>query len=134
MIRRQPRSTRTDTLFPYTTLFRSGTRQCRAVPRERSGKLCQRTGDRGRWRPHQLASGDAPVARPDLALIDRSSWHMDSTPRGSTAFPPFRSEEHTSELQSLMRISYAVFCLKKKNKHIRHTQMYNTRINYDQPH
>src|SRR6056297_2922180 len=69
MIRRPPRSTRTDTLFPYTTLFRSGPGQDRSHGRRRGGRR------RGR-----------------------------------------RSEEHTSELQSLRRISYAVFCLKKKKK------------------
>src|SRR3546814_6565415 len=89
MIRRPPRSTRTDTLFPYTTLFRSLT----------------------------LASGLAPIssqstARLKTALIETISRLIVSRlrPRAS------RSEEHTSELQSLMRISYAVFCLKKKKK------------------
>src|SRR3546814_12701346 len=72
MIRRPPRSTRTDTLFPYTTLFRSS-----AVPRQGLFRHVH-----GRYRPGR----------------------------------PCRSEEHTSELQSLMRISYAVFCLKKKNQ------------------
>src|SRR3546814_8426918 len=80
MIRRPPRSTRTDTLFPYTTLFRSG-----RSPRAASGRRGLRLGA-GRW-PHR-AGGDQGGLR--------------------------RSEEHTSELQSLMRISYAVFCLKKK--------------------
>src|SRR3546814_4024282 len=79
MIRRPPRSTRTDTLFPYTTLFRS----CRPC-RHRDG------------------------ARPDRS----GAAHI--APRSPTACTR-RSEEHTSELQSLMRISYAVFCLKKKN-------------------
>src|SRR3546814_19887414 len=84
MIRRPPRSTRTDTLFPYTTLFRSGLRRA-------DGQLQQRaTGDAdGR-------AGAGRAHRPGPA-------------------PDRRSEEHTSELQSLMRISYAVFCLKKKN-------------------
>src|SRR3546814_3730271 len=76
MIRRPPRSTRTDTLFPYTTLFRSPGSQ--RVPG--LGARCRRLA----WAQHR---------RTDQ-----------------------RSEEHTSELQSLMRISYAVFCLKKKNK------------------
>src|SRR3546814_7988225 len=99
MIRRPPRSTRTDTLFPYTTLFRS----------------------------------------PEL--IDATKIYIDYEEYGvatdewmeETAFPQFhgifsrhadcsvdRSEEHTSELQSLMRISYAVFCLKKKKKQTKH--------------
>src|SRR3546814_11182026 len=83
MIRRPPRSTRTDTLFPYTTLFRS---LCRAVRRARPpGAGCR--------------AGGAPAVRGTAEA---------------------RSEEHTSELQSLMRISYAVFCLKKKNN----TQLY----------
>src|SRR3546814_4477122 len=76
MIRRPPRSTRTDTLFPYTTLFRSASR-CR--------------------RPY--------CCEPRRGQIP---WRC--------APPSDRSEEHTSELQSLMRISYAVFCLKKKRK------------------
>src|SRR3546814_10097984 len=87
MIRRPPRSTRTDTLFPYTTLFRSQYRWPRAsggCPRHRS-------------RPNR--SG----ANPDPAQV--LAWQSLR-----------RSEEHTSELQSLMRISYAVFCLKKKTK------------------
>src|SRR3546814_6876107 len=79
MIRRPPRSTRTDTLFPYTTLFRSG-------------RLATQGGRRAACR----------TVRPVTCGGARAS--------GS------RSEEHTSELQSLMRISYAVFCLKKKKK------------------
>src|SRR3546814_1275614 len=81
MIRRPPRSTRTDTLFPYTTLFRS--------PQARPADAF-RHGPRG-------ARGGA--GRPG---------------EGPRNIAPVRSEEHTSELQSLMRISYAVFCLKKK--------------------
>src|SRR3546814_3169495 len=87
MIRRPPRSTRTDTLFPYTTLFRSKT-QC----------ACWRSVQQG-------------------VAIDRSSDQADDPYRGSSRQPIRRSEEHTSELQSLMRISYAVFCLKKKKSH-----------------
>src|SRR3546814_16124982 len=79
MIRRPPRSTRTDTLFPYTTLFRSPL-PARAIPRS--------------------------SARANAAL----------RPTPTISWEPIRSEEHTSELQSLMRISYAVFCLKKKKK------------------
>src|SRR3546814_2126339 len=96
MIRRPPRSTRTDTLFPYTTLFRSR----RTMPKETEPR-------RASWPPTgycaipSLASGDPAAAS--------------------------RSEEHTSELQSLMRISYAVFCLKKKRKQFQ-TKIYNNRI------
>src|SRR3546814_10497916 len=74
MIRRPPRSTRTDTLFPYTTLFRS----------------------------ELINTGDFPPNAPARAY-GKTTWKIG-----------MRSEEHTSELQSLMRISYAVFCLKKK--------------------
>src|SRR3546814_2679708 len=90
MIRRPPRSTRTDTLFPYTTLFRSHT-PTNASRRRRSWPSGRR---RAPWRAH---------------------------PRGGLAAGlRTRSEEHTSELQSLMRSSYAVFCLKKKitKKHL----------------
>src|SRR3546814_4258143 len=86
MIRRPPRSTRTDTLFPYTTLFRS----------------------------HRHRRGRRPLfGHPTLVLhhgLRRPAAGLGGNHR------PGRSEEHTSELQSLMRISYAVFCLKKKNK------------------
>src|SRR3546814_1061809 len=103
MIRLTPRSTRTDTLFPYTTLFRSRQpRRCGAgdlLP-DRCGVF---RGDRTDLRPvfRQGAAGghgaDLQADRPGHEDRDRG-----------------RSEEHTSELQSLMRISYAVFCLKKK--------------------
>src|SRR3546814_4241439 len=90
MIRRPPRSTRTDTLFPYTTLFRSQRRhQCA----------------RHRRQPH---------AQPETqGVIDARTDALDA---GDFKVLDHRSEEHTSELQSLMRISYAVFCLKKKKK------------------
>src|SRR3546814_3427334 len=86
MIRRPPRSTRTDTLFPYTTLFRSAQEKgsCRRPPRP-------------------LASSEV-----EMPLGPGATWMGVSTSLDT------RSEEHTSELQSLMRISYAVFCLKKK--------------------
>src|SRR3546814_1898379 len=92
MIRRPPRSTRTDTLFPYTTLFRSGRRAARLYAAHAAvQRLCAETAaDLG-------AAGQAGDA------FRRWPYRL-------------RSEEHTSELQSLMRISYAVFCLKKKNK------------------
>src|SRR3546814_6081309 len=80
MIRRPPRSTRTDTLFPYTTLFRS------------------------------IAARSLPISsNPNCSAMNAGHSLAHSSVR--------RSEEHTSELQSLMRISYAVFCLKKKKKH-----------------
>src|SRR3546814_5162900 len=99
MIRRPPRSTRTDTLFPYTTLFRS-------VRRARAGRrdLRQRPAKR---------QGDAQVL--DRAVAQRRAAHPRSAHR-VVGRARGRSEEHTSELQSLMRISYAVFCLKKKKK------------------
>src|SRR3546814_9247290 len=92
MIRRPPRSTRTDTLFPYTTLFRSQIHW----PEGRAQRLLH---------PRQ----------PDRNVITRPSrlCHLLFKPANRLTD---RSEEHTSELQSLMRISYAVFCLKKKNK------------------
>src|SRR3546814_3227568 len=107
MRRRPPRSTRTDTLFPYTTLFRSpNRRRTRSVAWNRSGR---RTFANCSVRTRN-ASSTTPRGR---------SWSQRSTPQTpSSGTPPTsRSEEHTSELQSLMRISYAVFCLKqKKNK------------------
>src|SRR3546814_4686688 len=102
MIRRPPRSTRTDTLFPYTTLFRS-------LLDARSGPAGGPAGElAGQGPKSQGTHSGAPLwpAGGDAATAGdrRPPW-----PRG-------RSEEHTSELQSLMRISYAVFCLKKKKK------------------
>src|SRR3546814_2952118 len=94
MIRRPPRSTRTDTLFPYTTLFRSARHD--AAPR-----APRRPGARRHRRPR-------PVREPDGV-----AGGMTAAPKATQAI---RSEEHTSELQSLMRLSYAVFCLKKKKK------------------
>src|SRR3546814_5674217 len=97
MIRRLPRSTRTDTLFPYTTLFRSRIRANVLDHGKRAGSRRSRCANRRNRTGYR--SG-----RRRLSGVDRS--------RGRK----IRSEEHTSELQSLMRISYAVFCLKKKNK------------------
>src|SRR3546814_5181278 len=105
MIRRPPRSTRTDTLFPYTTLFRS-TDHLSVLQREW----------RQRWRRIQ-----------NLFFLSRrrqckEGYQYHSGANADHQYLPYlpwrrpRSEEHTSELQSLMRISYAVFCLKKKNK------------------
>src|SRR3546814_4219342 len=116
MLRRPPRSTRTDTLFPYTTLFRS------------------------------LRAGQGPVARhfPAAAAgaVDTAGHRADLPVRQPGRAPApahgqylwllghrHRSEEHTSELQSLMRISYAVFCLKKKTDQQQTTQTHNTTTN-----
>src|SRR3546814_4265391 len=96
MIRRPPRSTRTDTLFPYTTLFRS-------------------------------LVALAMKAGLDPARI-RAEWRRADEIPFDARYRYMRSEEHTSELQSLMRISYAVFCLKKKNKTIQKTIIHNYTI------
>src|SRR3546814_8781124 len=99
MIRRPPRSTRTDTLFPYTTLFRS---------------------------PVGAVHGDGDADRPAAAVRPvRLAGGADQRRRAG-ATGGGRSEEHTSELQSLMRISYAVFCLKKKNN----SQLLSTKLLY----
>src|SRR3546814_4913551 len=95
MIRRPPRSTRTDTLFPYTTLFRSPSRSrsaSRAAPVEAASARVRELGNGVQNRSPARRSVACGRSKP-------------------------RSEEHTSELQSLMRISYAVFCLKKTTTH-----------------
>src|SRR3546814_8159742 len=103
MIRRPPRSTRTDTLFPYTTLFRSE-RDCR---RRSIRRRCRRVPISGSFHDRTRLPADSK------RLADRSK--QDDRSSGDSACIGYRrSEEHTSELQSLMRISYAVFCLKKK--------------------
>src|SRR3546814_1015699 len=98
MIQRPPRSTRTDTLFPYTTLFRSlaQPKHNHQSLRERICASCLDSESAWRWRPAQVSPSNS------------STW----------VARRLRSEEHTSELQSLMRISYAVFCLKKKTKYM----------------
>src|SRR3546814_8894855 len=121
MLRRPPRSKRTDTLFPYTTLFRPDQPAARPAPHE----------------PHREKQRHAEIdvqrvlieaARcddPQLALLEQRG-EFDQGHGGQTLArmgeKSVRSEEHTSELQSLMRISYAVFCLKKKNKRHQTTQ------------
>src|SRR3546814_5685821 len=103
MIRRPPRSTRTDTLFPYTTLFRSERVNVEDIENVDGRAAYVRVP----W------NGDAQVV---YYLSDPKAAGFRK--EGASAAGPMtdRSEEHTSELQSLMRISYAVFCLKKKNK------------------
>src|SRR3546814_10744776 len=129
MIRRPPRSTLTDTLFPYTTLFRS---QCGKAGRCRHGRSCR-----------EIAGRAVQVERHNLQLQSCCGRkRIDCRPAGfeigdhlrrdfgrkgayavlrhaMIAREDNRSEEHTSELQSLMRISYAVFCLKKKKKQLK---------------
>src|SRR3546814_4428346 len=115
MIRRPPRSTRTDTLFPYTTLFRS-----RPSPPRRSRRatvLCSVS---------RISPSNCSISAAPPGLTSRGASRTRSR---------IRSEEHTSELQSLMRISYAVFCLKKKkdNDMIYNEQHYDTKP-YNTPH
>src|SRR3546814_1638041 len=118
MIRRPPRSTRTDTLFPYTTLFRQGA---------------------GRWRAEKMTTPATPCGESPLGSCHRSGTIACRKASGGSGNPrshkqvqlptpgrilPQRSEEHTSELQSLMRNSYAVFCLQKK-KHTKKKNEYH---------
>src|SRR3546814_2299479 len=109
MLRRPPRSTRTDTLFPYTTLFRSRL----SLAHARLGPMLIHIIARGRI-------GRGPDAELVARYLKRVSWaqKISELPDTGGRVPAAqdRSEEHTSELQSLMRISYAVFCLKKKIK------------------
>src|SRR3546814_8854259 len=119
MIRLQPRSTRTDTLFPYTTLFRSADgddrlfRSAAAAPPAGRPVVRRHHADQAERQPRRQSG--APVARL-LAPADPAAARR-------------RSEEHTSELQSLMRISYAVFCLKKKTQQQR-IPLYHKITNY----
>src|SRR3546814_6132563 len=101
MIRRPPRSTRTDTLFPYTTLFRSHPPRYATIP---SHGIMVATSGRGH---------EPPIS---TACANRRIRPMRRQPEECPSGLRNRSEEHTSELQSLMRTSYAVFCLKKTKK------------------
>src|SRR3546814_6868485 len=128
MIRRPPRSTRTDTLFPYTTLFRSGCVEhgvgpglLQGIPGH--GRIAAVAQDRHvldlREVAAQLRLGRDQRQLVDLQQRDLARAVLGALPAQLQADRPAcagRSEEHTSELQSLMRISYAVFCLKKKKK------------------
>src|SRR3546814_9661536 len=115
MIRRPPRSTRTDTLFPYTTLFRS-----------RLGRDHDFTSKTGVIHSEVMLPEDAPERLHDRETlwneVEAVEERKDAQLAREVEFA-IRSEEHTSELQSLMRISYAVFCLKKK-KHKRSQEHY----------
>src|SRR3546814_2095555 len=121
MVRRPPRSTRTDTLFPYTTLFRSVVDQHIDMAAEPVQRL--RPKRFGRARMGEVGGDAAFLAAAGMAHdIVRGKRRRDGfadAPAGAgDEDVELRSEEHTSELQSLMRISYAVFCLKKKKKSI----------------
>src|SRR3546814_6202644 len=126
MIPRTPRSTRTDPLFPYTPLFRSFARRSGRRPAAAAGPCRARHPDH---RPHAIPGDAEPDDRRDAGEVLRPGRHPAAThdrgPRLDAGLPALRhaadprSEEHTSELQSLMRISYAVFCLNKKTtKHL----------------
>src|SRR3546814_5789738 len=119
-IRLPPRSTRTDTLFPYTTLFRS---HCASDAPPMAGRF---------HFSFRVASQESPDVRPAHPGRTRRfrPGHC-SHIRPSSLRTGTRSEEHTSELQSLMRISYAVFCLKKKKNH-KHTHQYTKTKNTSQ--
>src|SRR3546814_1763477 len=115
MIRRPPRSTRTDTLFPYTTLFRS----------RRGGGHPEEGEDRNQvigpaLGLHEIgdeeAAGGDRIGIEEAAVTDAHAHQRVHRERHQKRGQLRRSEEHTSELQSLMRISYAVFCLQKKTK------------------
>src|SRR3546814_2352246 len=121
MIRRPPRSTRTDTLFPYTTLFRSPD----GVDLE-----AQSYAEKDRYTDLVWLAGRTAFDRlrrytDAQAMFDR---YAKPFPTAHTRSKGLRSEEHTSELQSLMRISYAVFCLKKKKEQKKTTKPYTTEI------
>src|SRR3546814_4277334 len=108
MIRRPPRATRTDTLFPYTTLFRAGGERA-LQPRQRALEHHE-TGAGNYRRPLEIHQ---PQRLANLEMLLRLERIV---ARAAVAAQLDRSEEPTSELQSLMRISYSDFCLKKKNK------------------
>src|SRR3546814_9504680 len=130
MTRRPPRSTRTDTLFPYTTLFRSSqsgagrprTAQAlsfRALRSRRDPPLSRRRRGAGLLHQDRVAA-DTHLYRPARAegagARTAGPGHLQAAAIVGLGRAGARSEEHTSELQSLMRISYAVFCLKKKKE------------------
>src|SRR3546814_2971084 len=125
MIRRPPRSTRTDTLFPYTTLFRSRFLDIGVELSDLSTKFGNAVLDATEaWSEH-VTDEAALEGVPDS---DRAILAAYAREKGLPGWLiTLRSEEHTSELQSLMRISYAVFCLKKKTKLV-HNHAQNTYI------
>src|SRR3546814_2111961 len=123
MIGRQPRSTRTDTLCPYTTLFRS-------LGPPQGGPLFFSHYSFLGLDPRGLCDGYADYWTQNLAHTRINRAYCIANPHGHDGYGASRSEEHTSELQSLMRSSYAVFCLKKKNTTTnRQKNAYNISIN-----
>src|SRR3546814_7653417 len=132
MIRRPPRSTRTDTLFPYTTLFRSTLGKLFQFdvepPRRRGAAIGERGAHVGKFGEHARQQAELlklafEQGRVRAGVLTRLGIGAGARVPGR----PARSEEHTSELQSLMRISYAVFCLKKKTD-TRTKDPYNNRV------
>src|SRR3546814_7900729 len=122
MIRRPPRSTRTDTLFPYTTLFRSRKELNDIIPANPN-------------QPYDIREVISHVIDADSFLevhkLFAENIVVGFARLGGRSIGIVRSEEHTSELQSLMRISYAVFCLKKKNKIQKHNENSTEYTNYN---
>src|SRR3546814_3164086 len=122
MRRRPPRSTRTYTLFPYTTLFRSRIHASVAQLAEQRSPKPQVVGSSPTWRATcgSYAKRGSPRTNPPTGqsgnFVNSRVEQPKSASPADVAMYALRSEEHTSELQSLMRISYAVFCLIKKNK------------------
>src|SRR3546814_1863027 len=121
MIRLPPRATRTDTLFPYTTLVRSSRNASAAV---RAGAMLVYLDNAESRR--QAPNGNFARELLELFTLGEGRYAEADLKAAARAFTG-RSEEHTSELHSLMRISYAVFCLKKKNTYIHHLK--NSRHN-----
>src|SRR3546814_5442714 len=113
MKRRQPRSTRTDTLFPYTTLFRSLAGASAGAGARRADESAVARAAGGRGGPH--AQHHVPDGERAMGIRCSAGAGRRTAGLAEEAGQADRSEEHTSELQSLMRSSYAVFCLKKKN-------------------
>src|SRR3546814_3802295 len=127
MIRRPPRSTRTDTLFPYTTLFRSDfSRYAELAPDHQPRKSLDDSIDRLVQGLSRTGFNDRDFRNSSLMRLKVLESHMAAGRLSDElhwlpSSEKVRSEEHTSELQSLMRISYAVFCLKKKKQIIQVT-------------